>query len=247
MRSISALAFIFLIAVSSELRAQSPNLPSQPSDNILVVTLAECDRAAEQAKADASAPPPFEPTHVLNPLLLLGDVAQRKKQQDELPARFALIEQNRLQCRANANAAALQRFNEAKKEASEAALGYRRINVEDFVLDGADLARQGSRLSMQGAYLSAGNVGLLYADRVSLIRATQLGSVGQNFPTVPLLTDDATRSFRQFLLQCQMNPAAAQVGCTVAITGAATICKLTSPLGVERELPCLAVDDGRPL
>ena len=38
MRSISALAFIFLIAVSSELRAQSPNLPSQPSDNILVVT-----------------------------------------------------------------------------------------------------------------------------------------------------------------------------------------------------------------
>jgi len=32
----------------------------------------------------------------------------------------------------------------------------------------------------------------------------------------------------------------------ITILGHATMCALTGPLGVQRELPCVAVDEGQP-
>jgi hypothetical protein len=246
-RSLPALAIIFTLLICSGSKAQTGNGPPQVTDNILVAALASCDRIAEQAQAAASADRPFDPTHILSPILLLNDAAQRKKQQDELPARLALIEQNRLQCQENAKAAALQRLQEAQSQVNDAALGYRRITIEDFILDAADLAKQGRKLSLQGAYLISENQALLFVDQMAIIRATHYPGIGRNEPSVLLFTDKAARSFRQYLLRCQTNPVTAQTGCRVTITGTATTCKLTNPLGLERELPCVAVNDGRPL
>jgi hypothetical protein len=249
MRSLSALAVILTLLACRESGAQTRDASGLPqaNDPILIAALGGCDAAAEQAKAAASAAPPFDPTHILSPFLLLADAAQRKKQQDELPARLALIEQNRLQCQENAKAAAFSRIKEAQNQSNDAALGYHRISIEDFTLDATDLAKQGRKLSLQGAYLLSENLELLFANSIAIMTTKEYASIGRNEPAVPLLTETAARPFRQFLLRCQTNPASAQVGCMVAITGIATTCKLTTPLGLERELPCVQVDNGRPL
>ena len=226
-------------------RAQTVNNSPPMQDDILAAAIATCDNAAEQGKAAASTPPTFDPTHILSPVLLLADAAARKKQQDELPARLALIEQNRLQCQENARAAAGRRFQEAQNQAKDAALGYQRISIEDFVLDASELARQGKKVSLQGSYILSDKMDLLYANQMSIIQATH--NIGGNQLVVPLLTEAAPRAFRQFLLRCQMNALTAQVGCPVAITGVVTTCKLTGRLSGDREIPCVEIEDGRPL
>jgi hypothetical protein len=62
---------------------------------------------------------------------------------------------------------------------------------------------------------------------------------------VPLLTDDASREFRQYLLKCQSNPVSAQGGCSVTVLGHVTICKLSNAFGATREPPCVDVEEGR--
>ena len=249
MRLLPGLVIICSVALSTVASAQVNSVPDQPlaRDSILTTALAQCDREAEQARATASAAPPFDATHIVVPLLLLGDVAQRKKQQDELPARLALIEQNRIQCQVNATAAASKRLQEAQNQANDAALGYRPISIEDFTLDAAEMAKVGKKVALQGAYLFSDGMDLLFADQNTIIRVLYAPNISRNTPSVPLLTKNANRPFRQFLLRCQTNPAGAQAGCPVAITGVVTTCKLTGPLGLEREVPCVDVESGRPL
>jgi hypothetical protein len=245
MRLLPLLLVNLTLALCSVSQVQAGNSPLPMQDGILAAAIAACDNAAEQAKAVASAPPPFEPTHILSPVLLLADAAARKKQQDELPARLALIEQNRLQCQENARAAAAMRVQEARNQAKDIALGYQHISIEDFVLDAVELARQGKRVSLQGSYILLDKMDLLYANQMSIIQATH--HMGGNQLVVPLLADSAPRAFRQFLLHCQTNPLNAQLGCPVAITGIVTTCQLTGPLSGDRELPCVEIQDGRPL
>jgi hypothetical protein len=249
MRSLPILVIIFSLTASTIASAQVNSVPDQPlaRDKVLATALAECDREAEQARASAPAAPPFDATHIIVPLLLLGDVAQRKKQQDELPARLALIEQNRVQCQANATALASRRLQEVQNQANDAALGYRPISIEDFALDAAEMAKAGRKVALRGAYLLSDNLDLLFADQNTIIRVLYAPNIARNTPSVPLLTKNANRPFRQLLLRCQTNPAGAQSGCPVAITGVVTTCKLTGPLGLEREMPCVDVENGRPL
>lgn len=246
MRLLPLLMMILTFALCGVSRAQTGNTPGPVVvDYVLAAAITACDNAAEQAKTAASTPPQFDPTHILSPVLLLADAAQRKKQQDELPARLALIEQNRLQCQENARAASRRRIQEAQSQANDASLGYRRISLEDFVLDAAELARQGKKVSLQGSYILLGKMDMLYADQMAVINATH--NMGGNQLAVPLLTEGASRAFRQLLLHCQMNPTNAQVGCPVVITGTVTSCEWTGPLGANREVPCLDVENGRPL
>jgi hypothetical protein len=128
----------------------------------------------------------------------------------------------------------------------EKARGYQRISLETFLLDGKDLAARAAKVSLQGAYLQEGNIGMFFTNQVAIMKVTQAPQIGRNEPRVPLLTDDATRESRQYLLRCRSNPAAAQVGCPITILGHATMCTATGPLGVGQELPCVAVDEARP-
>jgi hypothetical protein len=78
----------------------------------------------------------------------------------------------------------------------------------------------------------------LIADLPAMITATHYGRVQ---PMVPLLTDNASREFRRYLLSCQSNLG----GCSVTVFGQATICALSNAFGATRELPCVAVEDRR--
>ena len=95
---------------------------------------------------------------------------------------------------------------ERKAELEERTSGYQRISVETFLLDGRQLAAEAAKVSISGAYVSEGNLNVLYADVRAAMMATQQ-------PYVLLLTDDASRELRQYLLTCRSNPSSAQLGC----------------------------------
>lgn len=138
-------------------------------------------------------------------------------------------------------AAAAQQRADAQKSA-DAALGYSRIGVRDFILDGNDLASRSAKVSLVGVYMPTGNLDLLFSTNVDAIQFAN-GDI-PNIPVVHLLTANASRAFRSQLLNCRSNPATAYVGCPVRILGTATTCVLTAPLGGRREVPCVSVEEG---
>jgi hypothetical protein len=133
------------------------------------------------------------------------------------------------------------RRQQAEQAERDRTRGYQSITVETFVLDGRDLASKATKVSLSGVYIRQGNLDVLYADVQAAMIAN---SQGLHQPNVPLLTDDASREFRQHLLMCQSNPARAQMGCPVTVLGRVTTCKLSNAFGATREEPCVAVEDG---
>jgi hypothetical protein len=202
-------------------------------DNVLAAALTDCDRQAkEQVERD-------DANWTIGPHL--------PRQFDQLWTQHVNeIEQQRQQCRRSVETATAQRAQEARNVERDRGQGYPRISVESFVLDGRELAAREAKVSLIGSYISDGSVGVLYVDARAIIMATYHPNAGgSNQPKVPLLTDGASRDFRQRLLACQTNPASAQVGCPVTALGHVTMCKLSNVFGARRDLPCLAVEDGR--
>jgi hypothetical protein len=146
--------------------------------------------------------------------------------------------------RHGAENAAAQRAQETRRQEQEIKEGYQRISVEAFLLDGKDLATKSAKISLSGAYLGDDNISFLFSNARSVILATKYPNLGDQ-PKVPLLTENATREFRKRLLECRSNPASAQVGCLITVIGRATMCRLQSGFGAEREIPCANVQDGR--
>ena len=136
---------------------------------------------------------------------------------------------------------AKKRVVEREAELEERTSGYQRISVETFLLDGGDLAAKAAKVSISGVYVREGNLSVLYADRDSAMMAAR-GRTQQ--PKVPLLTDNASREFRQVLLMCQSNPANAQGGCPITILGRAEKCQLSNAFGATRDESCIAVEKG---
>jgi hypothetical protein len=174
--------------------------------------------------------------------------------QEKPPDFYGVIEQQRQQCHENAEAAAARAHEQAREQARareqearfqerEQARGYQRISVESFVLDGRDLAASEAKVSLSGsAYFGEGNIGVLYADRRAFILANASGG---NQPNISLLTDYASREFRQGVLACRANPASVRLGCPVTVLGHATMCKLSNAFGATRDVPCVVVEEGR--
>jgi hypothetical protein len=117
------------------------------------------------------------------------------------------------------------------------------ITVETFALDGRDLAAKEREVTLTGVYLRENNLEHLYSDIRAAMLATRQG-LQQLY--VPLLTENATREFRKYLLTCQSNPTSAQLGCSMTVLGRATTCTLSNAFGATREEPCVDVEDGRP-
>jgi hypothetical protein len=229
-------------AVSGEASPASTNQSAKMDD---------CDMRAQQLLA--TVPKSFGPADylgaaVMTPLNPVGvPVAAYSNFQEREAAqrsKLAEIEQDRQQCHRQAEAAARQREQQARDEEYDRTHGYRHISVETFVLDGKDLAARAAKVSLSGAYLREGNVEVLYDDSRAVILATHSGNAGHQ-PKVALLTDDASREFRQLLLRCQSNAGSAQVGCSVTALGHATMCTLSNVFGAARRLPCVAVEAGR--
>lgn len=208
-------------------------LPGHPIDNVLDADLTNCDRHAQEQVARDDA------NWTIGPHL--------PRQFDSLwKQHVSEIEQQRRHCRQSAEAAAAQRVQQARNDALDQERGYQQITVETFELDGKDLAAASARVSVSGSLMSDGGVSVLFANRQAAILATKYSNVaGQHYATVPLLLDDASRSFRQNLLSCQSQPASSYFGCPVTVLGHATICTLSNEFGAARQLPCVAVEDGR--
>lgn len=133
-----------------------------------------------------------------------------------------------------------QRDSVARNLQIERERGYRRITFEDFKLDGYDLATNGDKIAMTGLYLKRGEAEYLLPSvlAIAMMRERLGAEVG-----IGLLTEAADRGMRKYLLGCQNNPAALQIGCKVNLLGRATTCRRVT-LGGSSNVPCLLVDDG---
>jgi hypothetical protein len=121
---------------------------------------------------------------------------------------------------------------------------YRSVSVRDFAAEGSELAAENAKVTLSGSYILQDKRGMLYADTQAIVLTRYHPEAGTQ-PTVPLLTDDASRQLRQRLLSCQTDLSAAQVGCKIRILGRATMCTLSDTSGAARQAPCVNVEDGK--
>ena len=174
-RSPAAVGSIALALFALSAHAQAP------SDSMLAAALVNCDAHAQQQI----------------------DTEMRYYSYGDRQIRAAQIEQERQQCRRYAEAAAAQRMQDARNQTLDQDRGYQRITVEAFVLDGKELAAKSAKVSLSGSYVGQNDNGFLFADTRAVIMATKYPNMGEQ-PKVPLLTDGASRNFRQRLLMCKL-------------------------------------------
>ena len=214
-------------------------------DPAIAAGFANCDNRAEQESARVSALTPVAPTSVLNPILLLNDLNRRKQEEANQPQLLNQIELERRQCRQNVVAEAARRAQETIDQRSDNTRGYKTISFDTFALDAKSLAAAEARISMRGAYVPDGNFEWLFPGQAEAMQASLYPAQAQNITRIPLLTEDASRDFRGFLLKCKSIPGADRTGCLTVVTGHASMCEITGPLGASRKLPCLIVENGR--
>lgn len=121
---------------------------------------------------------------------------------------------------------------------------YRAVSVRDFAAQGSRLAAENAKVSLTGSYILQDSRGMLYTDMQAIVLTKYHPEAGTQ-PTVPLLTNDASRQLKQRLLSCRTDLSAAQVGCTVRIRGRATMCALADASGATHQAPCVNAEDGK--
>jgi len=110
--------------------------------------------------------------------------------------------------------------------------GYENIaSVKDLILDGKDLANRNAKIQVVGIYRKMGGTSVLYA--------SILDSYQNNDNYIPILTDDAQRALREYLLNflCESNS-----GCQIDVGGHMTMCEPTNLLLAGTSMPCLDVE-----
>jgi TPR repeat protein len=117
---------------------------------------------------------------------------------------------------------------------------YKRITVEDFILDGKELAAANAKVSVKGAYAKWGENEMIFPSGTAVYTAKESLSMDTG---IGVLTDDATRNVRKYILDCVTTGAAAQFGCPMTVFARASMCTRTR-LGSSKDLPCLIVLDG---
>jgi hypothetical protein len=227
--------------------AQSQNGGPAQQDPRVAAEQRNCDVVAEQSRAQVGNLTPINPVSALNPILLLNDINRRKQEEARQPQLLEQIEQQRQFCYRDAETRAALRAQETIDQKRDNASGYKLISFETFALDAKIMASSQAKVSLRGSYVPDGNMDWFFANRTDVIMATTNGYNSSNIARIPLLTEDATREFRQFLLRCKSNASSSQLGCPAVINGHVTKCSLTGPLGANRSLPCIVVENGREL
>jgi hypothetical protein len=118
---------------------------------------------------------------------------------------------------------------------------YQAMTAKDFIIDGPQLAARGTRVELTGVYVPEGGVPVLFADPQAANIALYVPSMPRP-PSIALLTDDASRAFREALYNCSQMVQ----GCWLHVRGRATKCGLTNNFGATHESPCIDVEDGGP-
>jgi hypothetical protein len=156
---------------------------------------------------------------------------QRQQQQQS-----QIDEQQRQAAQQQAREEAARRQSEQQKAIDKAeARGYELIrSVKDLFLDARDLASRNAKIQITGIYRKASRSECLYGNLYDAMRDNNC---------VPVLTDNAHRDLREYLLQpgCQAQYGAP--GCQIEVGGHMTKCHLlAAEFANYPEVPCLNIE-----
>jgi hypothetical protein len=122
----------------------------------------------------------------------------------------------------------------AQIASDEAARGYKRITVKDLYLDAKSYAANQTKIAVPGFYKAKSlHDQRLYSSYDDFMMHTYQSDEALN---VGLLTDDGSRSLREYLLRCV-------AGCKVTILGHADQCVATNVFGATTHDVCLVAED----
>jgi hypothetical protein len=151
---------------------------------------------------------------------------QYQKQQEDAAAR----ERSRQYQERADEAKRVYDAREAKNWATVKGQGYRQVTFEDFAVDGMSLGR----VAIRGLYVKQGNLAYLYPSQFDIFNHRN---------GIPLLTENAERSLRKHMYECNQYAAGMQ-GCVMTVMGSVDDCTLTSVFGSTTEHACIDVTGG---
>lgn len=158
---------------------------------------------------------------------------------------FAAVQ--RAQQAAAAQAAAAERQKAVEKYRSDVAAqmredeskGFKATSLENFKLNGQDLAHHDAKVAVQGVYVKTNRGEFLMPSSLatSQVDVTRTPDEGVN-----LISRSASRSAKRAFAQCQKDSVKSKLGCPMTILGEAVLCERTTIFGMA-QAPCIAVDD----
>jgi len=167
-----------------------------------------------------------QPPETVSPPQLVPNGAQQA-QQDQQAARQKEQADAAVLAQVLAKREAYQHERAIEKAKSH---GYELIpNVKDLILDSKELAFEGGKIQISGIFKKAAeNNGMLYGSPLDVY------SDDDNY--VPVLTDDAQRDLREYLMDYACE---AESGCAVEVGGHMTKCKhINALLADASPVPC---------
>jgi hypothetical protein len=117
--------------------------------------------------------------------------------------------------------------------------GYKATTLENFKLNGQDLAHHDAKVAVQGVYVKTSRGEFLMP---SSLATSQVDVKRTPDEGVNLLSRSASRSAKRAFAQCQKDSVKSKLGCPLTILGEAVLCDRTTIFGMA-QAPCIAVDD----
>jgi hypothetical protein len=117
--------------------------------------------------------------------------------------------------------------------------GYKTTSIENFKLQGEDLAHHDAKVAVQGVYIKTGLGEFLMP---SLLAASQVDIKRTPDEGVNLLSRSASRSAKRAFAQCQKDSVKSTLGCPMTVLGKAVLCERTTIFGTALAA-CIAVND----
>jgi len=136
---------------------------------------------------------------------------------------------------------AVQKYRDevAARMREDESKGYRSTSLENFKLNGQDLAHHDAKVAVQGVYVKTNRGEFLMP---SALATSQVDAKRTPDEGVNLLSRSASRSAKRVFAQCQKDSIKSKLGCPMTVLGEAVLCDRTTIFGMA-QAPCIAVDD----
>lgn len=154
-----------------------------------------------------------------------------QRAQQAAAAQAADAERQKAVQKYRADVAAQMRDDESK--------GYKATSIENFKLNGQDLAHHDAKVAVQGVYVKTNRGEFLMP---SSLATSQVDVKRTPDEGVNLISRSASRSAKRAFTQCQKDSVKSKLGCPMTILGEAVLCERTTIFGMA-QAPCIAVDD----
>lgn len=131
------------------------------------------------------------------------------------------------------------RADVAQRMREDEGKGYKATSIENFKLNGQDLAHHDAKVAVQGVYVKTSRGEFLMP---SSLATSQVDVKRTPDEGVNLLSRSASRSAKRAFAQCQKDSVKSKLGCPMTVLGEAVLCDRTTIFGMA-QAPCIAVDD----